>query len=119
MERYKVLEAFIGERRVGTLALYKGRLVAFEYNEGWLREGFSISPFSLPLQKKVFITTPDPITIGTPLDLTLKLPDGEMISVKGIVRWTRDEDKSGSRAGMGIEFLDMKKEDEEKIKHNL
>ena len=55
MERYKVLEAFIGERKVGTLALYKGRLVAFEYNEGWLREGFSISPFSLPLQKKVFI----------------------------------------------------------------
>ena len=50
MERYKVLEAFIGERKVGTLALYKGRLVAFEYNEGWLREGFSISPFSLPLQ---------------------------------------------------------------------
>lgn len=60
MERYKVLEAFIGERKVGTLALYKGHLVAFEYNEGWLREGFSISPFSLPLQKKVFIPKPDP-----------------------------------------------------------
>ena len=60
MERYKVLEAFIGEQKVGTLALYKGRLVAFEYNEGWLREGFSISPFSLPLQKKVFIPKPDP-----------------------------------------------------------
>lgn len=52
MERYKVLEAFIGERKVGTLALYKGRLVAFEYNEGWLREGFSISPFSLPLKRR-------------------------------------------------------------------
>lgn len=62
MERYKVLEAFIGERKVGTLALYKGRLVAFEYNEGWLRESFSISPFSLPLQKKVFIPKPDPST---------------------------------------------------------
>ena len=75
MERYKVLEAFIGERKVGTLALYKGRLVAFEYNEGWLREGFSISPFSLPLQKKVFIPKPDPFDglFGAFAD---SLPDG-------------------------------------------
>ena len=75
MERYKVLEAFIGEQKVGTLALYKGRLVAFEYNEGWLREGFSISPFSLPLQKKVFIPKPDPFDglFGAFAD---SLPDG-------------------------------------------
>jgi serine/threonine-protein kinase HipA len=34
--------------------------VAFEYAEGWLRSGFSISPFSLPLQKKLFIPKRDP-----------------------------------------------------------
>ncbi|MGL4369877.1 MAG: PilZ domain-containing protein [Spirochaetota bacterium] len=67
----------------------------------------------------LFITTPDPIEPGTELDLTLKLPSGEKIDVKGIVRWTKDEDKSGSRAGMGIEFISMKEADAEKIKKCL
>lgn len=40
---------------VGTLALYKERYAAFAYSDEWLETGFSISPFSLPLEKKVFI----------------------------------------------------------------
>lgn len=60
MEKFKSLEAFIGEKKVGTLATYNGRLVAFEYSDEWLAEGFSISPFSLPMQKKVFIPKIDP-----------------------------------------------------------
>lgn len=59
MEKYKYLEVFIDERLVGTLALYKGQLVAFEYSNEWLDKGYSISPFSLPLQQKVFIPKPD------------------------------------------------------------
>lgn len=75
MERYKVLEACIDGRKAGTLALYKGRLAAFEYDAEWLRDGFSISPFSLPLQKKVFIPKPDPFDglFGAFAD---SLPDG-------------------------------------------
>ena len=43
------------KRLVGTLTLYKERYVAFAYTDEWLETGFSISPFSLPLEKKVFI----------------------------------------------------------------
>lgn len=48
------------KQKVGTLALYKERLCAFEYDEQWLKNGFSISPFSLPLEKKVFIPDYEP-----------------------------------------------------------
>lgn len=40
---------------VGFLAITKDRLVAFQYEESWLKNGFSISPFSLPLSESVFI----------------------------------------------------------------
>ena len=43
------------DRKVGTLATTASHLVAFEYDNDWLTEGFSISPFSLPLQKGVFV----------------------------------------------------------------
>lgn len=39
---------------VGYLAKYENKY-AFEYDSNWLNEGFSISPFSLPLKKGVFI----------------------------------------------------------------
>ena len=40
---------------VGLLALTDDKKVAFSYDEEWLENGFSISPFSLPLEKKVFV----------------------------------------------------------------
>lgn len=48
------------KRLVGTLTLYKERYVAFAYTDEWLETGFSISPFSLPLEKKVFIPEWEP-----------------------------------------------------------
>ena len=42
------------------LAKTPDRIVAFEYDSDWLNNGFSISPFSLPLIKKVFIPKYDP-----------------------------------------------------------
>ena len=42
------------------MALYKDRYAVFEYDKEWLAEGFSISPFSLPLEQKVFIPRMDP-----------------------------------------------------------
>ncbi len=45
---------------VGSLALYENRFAAFEYSDEWLSRGFSISPFSLPLEKKVFIAEWEP-----------------------------------------------------------
>lgn len=62
-------------RKVGTMALYQGRVAAFEYDREWLADGFSISPFSLPLEKKVFIPKADPFDgiFGVFAD---SLPDG-------------------------------------------
>ena len=40
---------------VGILALTNHGKVAFSYDKEWLENGFSISPFFLPLEPKVFI----------------------------------------------------------------
>ena len=52
MEKYKYLKVFFNGLPVGTLAKTPDNLVAFEYDGDWLNNGFSISPFSLPLVKK-------------------------------------------------------------------
>ena len=65
----------MSDGNIGRLALYQGRLVAFEYSDHWLRNGFSISPFSLPLREKPFIPRYDPFDglYGVFAD---SLPDG-------------------------------------------
>ena len=75
MEQVKRLEVYLDSHRVGTMALYKGRLGAFEYVPEWLEKGFSISPFKLPLRKGVFLPQWDPFdgTFGIFAD---SLPDG-------------------------------------------
>lgn len=75
MKKIKRLNVRCKGRSVGTLALYKDRLAAFEYDREWLADGFSISPFSLPLEKKVFIPKMDPFDgiFGVFAD---SLPDG-------------------------------------------
>lgn len=60
MDNYKYLKVFYNDILVGTLAKTPDRLVAFEYDNEWLANGFSISPFSLPLRKKVFIPKYEP-----------------------------------------------------------
>lgn len=49
------LQVFYEERLVGTLAITNHKKIAFEYDDQWIEAGFAISPFSLPLEKKVFI----------------------------------------------------------------
>lgn len=75
MDRLSKLDVFYHDRPVGTMALYQRRLAAFEYNSDWLTDGFSISPFSLPLEKKVFMPKTDPFAglFGVFAD---SLPDG-------------------------------------------
>lgn len=52
-------------RIVGTLSLTPdNRLCAFEYDNTWLAEGFSISPLEMPLQKGLFIAKPQPFSGG-------------------------------------------------------
>ncbi len=59
MQRITNLKVFYHGRIVGTMALYKNFIAAFEYDKGWLAEGFSISPYSLPLRQQVFIPKAD------------------------------------------------------------
>ena len=59
MESYRILDVHIGGKHAGTLVPYRGTFVAFEYTESWLRDGYSINPFSLPLQKKRYIPKDD------------------------------------------------------------
>lgn len=75
MDRIKQLNVFYHENKVGTLALYKEHLAAFEYDKEWIENGFSISPFSLPLEKRIFIPDMDPFggLFGLFAD---SLPDG-------------------------------------------
>lgn len=54
MSQNKYLHVLYHNIPVGTLAMAQSRLVAFEYTEDWLKNGFSISPFSLPLEKRSF-----------------------------------------------------------------
>lgn len=75
MQKIKELNVLYDDRKVGTLAVYKNYLAAFEYTAEWLAEGFSISPYSLPLLKKVFMPKVDPFdgVFGVFAD---SLPDG-------------------------------------------
>lgn len=49
------LDVYMNDRPVGVLAETREHLVAFEYSDEWLTDGFAISPFSLPLRKGVFV----------------------------------------------------------------
>lgn len=60
MKEINNLKVILNGRRVGTLAVTDDFLVAFQYDNQWLLEGFSINPLSLPLSKKVFFPKPKP-----------------------------------------------------------
>ena len=75
MKKIKSLQVFFNEKKVGTLALMKNNIVAFEYDNEWINNGFSISPFSLPLKKQVFIPKIDPFD-GLYGVFSDSLPDG-------------------------------------------
>ena len=55
MKNTKKLDVFIDGLKVGVLAMTPDHRAAFQYSSGWLKNGFSLSPFSLPLDGKVYI----------------------------------------------------------------
>jgi len=71
----QVISVLYKKQKVGRIALTAEKLLAFEYDPLWLRDGFSISPFKLPLEKGVFIAERDPFdgNFGVFND---SLPDG-------------------------------------------
>ena len=79
MKRTDKLAVYVADgaekRLVGSLALYQNRFAAFAYSDSWLSDGFSLSPFSLPLQKKVFVPDWEPFG-GIHGIFNDSLPDG-------------------------------------------
>ena len=59
MRQDNTLQVYYDEKFVGTLAMTADHKAAFQYGEEWLENGFSISPFSLPLKNQVFVPTKD------------------------------------------------------------
>lgn len=55
MRQDNTLQVCYEDRKVGTLAMTANHKAAFQYSDEWLKNGFSISPFSLPLEKRVFV----------------------------------------------------------------
>ena len=47
------LRVMFGGREVGRLR-YEARTAYFAYSSGWLEDGFSVSPRSLPLEDRLF-----------------------------------------------------------------
>ena len=75
MKTVDKLEVYCGGMHIGTMAPYRRYLTAFEYSPEWLQNGFSISPFSLPLVPGVKIAKINPFDglFGVFAD---SLPDG-------------------------------------------
>ena len=49
------LEVWLSGRLVGTMSETTSHRFAFAYSDEWLNDGFAISPFSLPVEQKVFV----------------------------------------------------------------
>ena len=64
MEHITSLQVRIGQRLVGRLMLKADGICLFEYAAEWLSEGYSISPFELPLRPGVFQAKPSPFEGG-------------------------------------------------------
>lgn len=75
MNGIKQIEVVCDGSLVGRLALTKERLCAFEYSSEWLKAGFSISPFELPLRNGVFLARIQPFEGGFGV-FDDSLPDG-------------------------------------------
>ena len=86
-----VVEVWLDGRRAGRIALNKDRLAMFEYDTEWLRHGYSISPFHLLLEHKLFIANAKPFegNFGVFDD---SLPDGWSALV--LERYLRSQSKS-------------------------
>lgn len=54
----------------------------------------------------IFISTPEPIAPKTELTLNIQLTKSDSITIKGVVRWNRDENEK-EKAGVGVEFVDI------------
>ena len=59
-------------------------------------------------QGGLFITTIEPLVLGTDVRLMLYIPGEDPVEVQGTVQWIKEgEDNGTTRSGMGIAFKEM------------
>ena len=63
MNEINRLAVYYCDRQVGTMAWYNNAIAVFEYTTEWLADGFSISPLSLPLEKKFLFRSQIPLMV--------------------------------------------------------
>lgn len=75
MEDVEKVNVFYNKIKVGTITRYQKYLTVFAYDAKWLKNGFSISPFALPLREEPFVAKQEPFDglFGVFAD---SLPDG-------------------------------------------
>lgn len=75
MNSVDVIEVLMNREVIGRIAMTPKYLCAFEYNAEYLKSGYSISPFHLPLRNKLFIAKRTPFKGGFGV-FEDSLPDG-------------------------------------------
>ncbi|GHT08666.1 toxin HipA [Bacteroidia bacterium] len=75
MDKTDVVEIRMDTRIVGRLALTKDHLCAFEYDTEFIKNGYSVSPYFLPLQQGLFVAKREPFLGGFGV-FDDSLPDG-------------------------------------------
>lgn len=55
----------------------------------------------------IFISTPEPLSNGSAVNLTIMLPGNGEVEVQGVVKWIREDESDSGKAGMGIEFVNV------------
>ncbi len=78
-------------------------------------EHVSLSPSVDVSKGGIFISTPEPLSSGSEVNLSIKLGSDEELEVKGIVKWVRAEENEEGKVGMGIEFIDLDSQKEKEI----
>ena len=56
----------------------------------------------------LFISTPEPLNVGSEVSLSLQIPGEDPVDIKGVVKWVRESvdmaNSESEKIGMGIEF---------------
>jgi len=63
----------------------------------------------------IFISTPEPLSNGSNVNLTIFIPGTGEVEVRGVVKWIRGDESQGGKAGMGIEFIDVNEDISKKL----
>ena len=63
----------------------------------------------------MFISTPEPLSNGSEVSMSIHMPGHGEVEIKGVVKWVRADETATEKAGMGIEFINVDGELKKKL----